>query len=224
MTPPSRVQVWTAALAITALTPAVAPAEDYVLDAEASEVVVLVYKAGVAARLAHDHVIVAKQLSGRLTYDPAQPLASKVSVTVQAASLSVDEPELVKKHGLPGAPSPDDRKTIHDTLISAEQLHVEKYPTITFVSTGLSKVKDDLYLSGDFTLRGVTKRVTFLVKLELQDGVLRGKGRFPVKQSDFGYEPYSAFLGAVKVKDRALISVELVARRPKPAPPAQEPQ
>jgi polyisoprenoid-binding protein YceI len=201
-------------LLVSALTawPAAAEPTTYQVDPAESEVVVFLYKAGLAARMAHDHVIAATDFAGEITHDPEAPEATSASITVQAGSLAVDLPRLVKKHGIKSSPSADDRKTIKKTLESKEQLHVKEHPTITFRSTGAKRVKDALYLTGTFTLRGVSKTVTFLIDLELEDGALRGRGRFPVRQSDFGYKPYSAFLGAVKVKDRALIQVDLVAR------------
>ena len=46
-------------------------------------------------------------------------------------------------------------------LQSPDFFNVEKYPTMTFVVKQSRKVGDDLEISGDFTLLGVTKPVTF---------------------------------------------------------------
>jgi polyisoprenoid-binding protein YceI len=204
--------------------PAFAKPTTYTIDQEKSLVVVRVFKGGIAAGLAHDHAIQAKTFEGTLVYDPDDVTKSKVEVTVQAASLIADPPELVKKFKLPSSPSASDRKTVEANLKSEDQLWVEKYPTITFVSTGFKKLEKATYLTGKFTLRGVTKKVTFLVTLTPQkDGSLLGKGRFKVKQSDYGYEPYSALFGAIKVKDTGYVIVELVARpaaEPEPKKPA----
>ncbi len=35
------------------------------------------------------------------------------------------------------------------------------------------------------------------------------KGRFSIKQSDFGYQPYSSLMGALAVKDEVQIVVDL---------------
>ena len=88
----------TAALMLLAGSVAPAAPKTHSLDLAASEVVVFVYKAGLASGLAHDHVIAAKDFAGTLTYDPEHPEATRVSVTVQAASLVADLPELMKKH------------------------------------------------------------------------------------------------------------------------------
>lgn len=49
----------------------------------------------------------------------------------------------------------------NDHLISADFFNVEKYPTMTFKSTGIKKSGKNKYkLTGDLTLNGVTKPVT----------------------------------------------------------------
>jgi polyisoprenoid-binding protein YceI len=79
------------------------------------------------------------------------PLASAVTATIQAASLST------------GAADRDAH------VRGPEFLDVENYPTLTFVSTGLKGVGGaEFVLTGDLTIRDVTKQVE--LKLEF-DGV-----------------------------------------------------
>ena len=49
-------------------------------------------------------------------------------------------------------------------LRSSNYLEVESFPTITFVSTGYSGDADGGTLTGDLTLHGVTKSISFPVK------------------------------------------------------------
>jgi polyisoprenoid-binding protein YceI len=70
------------------------------------------------------------------------PEQSKVEATIQAASIDTGEP----------------RRDAH--LRSPDFLDVEKYPTITFKSTGLvHKGGSKFLLPGELTIRGVTKPV-----------------------------------------------------------------
>lgn len=49
----------------------------------------------------------------------------------------------------------------NDHLKSADFFNVEQYPTMTFKSTGISKIAEHTYkLTGDLTLHGITKQVT----------------------------------------------------------------
>ncbi len=52
-----------------------------------------------------------------------------------------------------------------DHLRSADFFEVEKYPTMTYRSTGIRRSGDDYVVDGDLTLKGVTKNVP--LKLEL---------------------------------------------------------
>jgi polyisoprenoid-binding protein YceI len=64
------------------------------------------------------------------------------------------------------AASIETRESQRDThLKSADFLHVEKFPTLSFKSTDI-KVADDgeLKVQGDLTIRGVTRKVTFAVE------------------------------------------------------------
>jgi polyisoprenoid-binding protein YceI len=51
------------------------------------------------------------------------------------------------------------------TLKSADFLHVEKFPTLSFNSTDIKGAGDgELKVQGDLTIRGVTRKVTFAVE------------------------------------------------------------
>jgi polyisoprenoid-binding protein YceI len=52
-------------------------------------------------------------------------------------------------------------------LRSADFFDAESYPSITFASTDIRQVKDDVFeVTGDLTIRDVTKPATFTVELE----------------------------------------------------------
>jgi polyisoprenoid-binding protein YceI len=89
-----------------------------------------------------------KDFTGSIVYGPQNPSASRVEFTVQAKSI-------------------DSRNEGRDSALrSREFFHVEKYPTLTFKSTQVStQGADTLLVTGDLTMRGVTKRLTIPVKL-----------------------------------------------------------
>jgi len=77
----------------------------------------------------------------------ADPLQSAVNATIDASSITT---------------SHNDR----DNHVRSEDfLHVEKHPTITFVSTGVRPDGGDFLLEGNLTIKEVTRPVT--LKLEL---------------------------------------------------------
>jgi polyisoprenoid-binding protein YceI len=87
------------------------------------------------------------KVTGVLVHDESDRTKSRVEATIEAASIET-------------------RESQRDThLKSADFLHVEKFPTLSFKSTDI-KVADDgeLKVHGDLTIRGVTRKVTFAVE------------------------------------------------------------
>jgi len=86
---------------------------------------------------------------GTLHFDAAKPEDSRIEITIQAASIDTD----------------NENRDNH--LRTADFFDVEKYPTITFMSTKIEPTgeKDRFKVTGDFTMLGVTKPVTISVEL-----------------------------------------------------------
>lgn len=67
-------------------------------------------------------------------------------------------------------------------LKSADFFNADAYPAITFKSTSITKKSDDSYaVTGDLTIKDVTKSVTF-------DTEFNGKGTNPWGQEVYGFE------------------------------------
>ncbi|TIC82845.1 YceI family protein [Nocardioides sp. GY 10127] len=83
-----------------------------------------------------------QEFEGTATIDTANPAASSVSVTMKAASIDTGSAD---RNG---------------HLVSGDFFDVETYPELTFVSTAVSKDGDDWTITGDLTIKGVSKPVT----------------------------------------------------------------
>jgi polyisoprenoid-binding protein YceI len=101
---------------------------------------------------------------------------------------------------------------------AADFFDVEKFPTATFVSTGVRADGGDYVLAGDFTLKGVTKPVE--LKLEF-NGVNPGMGHGQVagfeasvvlNRKDFGIDiDMPLETGGAVVGDKVTITLEIEA-------------
>jgi polyisoprenoid-binding protein YceI len=201
-----------AVVAFSLLAPAIASAAEFVVQPERSELVVRLYKAGFASALAHDHVIRATRYEGIVRGDPGDPASASVEVTVQADSLLADEPEMRRKHGLTQPLSDSDRRDIQASMLGDRQLDVARHQTIAFRSTSVQvQGANRALLTGDFTLHGTTRRVTSPVTAQLSGDTFRATGSFDFNQSDFGIQPFSAFLGAVRNQDRITLIFDITA-------------
>lgn len=138
-------------------------------------------------------------VAGEVIYDPRRPEASKVSATIDAASIHTREPQ----------------RDAH--LRSADFLDVETYPTITFVSTSVRRRGDGLDIVGDLRIRGVSREVTLAVS-ELSDERtdpygnrrLGATATTKIRRSDFGMS-FNAILetGGVLVGDEVSIHLDI---------------
>ena len=91
------------------------------------------------------------------------PLQSGVTATIQTASINTSQ---------------EDRD---GHLRSGDFLDVEKFPTMEYRSTGIkSQDGDEFVLTGELTIRGVTRPVDLEVEFE-------GVGRSPFGQDIFGF-------------------------------------
>ena len=134
-----------------------------------------------------------------LTYDPEQPTAATLSVTIDAASIDT---------GI-------DKRDAH--LRTADFFEVEKFPTAKFVSTSVVANGNEAKITGDLTLHGVTKPVVL-------DAKLMGAGANPMnkaqtvgftatstlKRSDFGLG-YAAPVVSDEVELKITAAFELAA-------------
>ncbi len=167
-----------------------ARAADYAMDPDHSAVLFF------ADHLGFDQVVGRfKTFAGEFSFDPANVAASKLTVTIKADSL-------------------DTGSTQRDRDIRGESwFSVGEFPEIKFVGTGYAK-KDDKTgtITGDLTLRGVTKPVTLdvtLNKLGVNPMSHKNSVGFTahatVKRSDFGMK---ADLGPIADPVDLLIEVE----------------
>lgn len=114
-------------------------------------------------------------ISGTIVFDAANPAASKVDVTIQAASVDTD----------------NQKRDAH--LANPDFFDAKQFPVLKFVSTAFVKVDDSTFdVAGDFTLHGVTKPVTIKV-VKIGEGKdpwggyrLGFESTFTIKRSDFG--------------------------------------
>ncbi|GAC1479562.1 MAG: YceI family protein [Gemmatimonadaceae bacterium] len=105
-----------------------------------------------------------------LQIDPAVPEASRISITIDAASINTRV----------------DRRDNH--LRSKDFFDAATYPKITFVSSKLTKRSDKLYdVAGDLTIRGTTKAVVVPTKIVFyESGRGRVTGQFVVNRKEYG--------------------------------------
>jgi polyisoprenoid-binding protein YceI len=182
----------------------------YRLDPAASALYVRVDKdpGTVASGLAHDHVVVATGWSGTASFGEGG--ACTVAVEVPVESLVVDDPAFRARVGLEDGPSERQRAQIRDSMLGQDQLAADANPRIAFRADRCDPSGDTVSVHGELTLRGVTRPVVVPMRVSVDGGRMHATGGFTIRATDFGFEPYSAFLGAVKNRDEMRIEADLV--------------
>jgi polyisoprenoid-binding protein YceI len=79
--------------------------------------------------------------------------------------------------------SDNERLTGH--LKNADFFEVERFPTSTFVLTGISGQGSSATLAGNLTLHGVTKQISFPAKLRVSEGMVELESEFSIDRFDF---------------------------------------
>jgi polyisoprenoid-binding protein YceI len=174
--------------------PAVAPATTYKVDSEHTSVTFTVRHLFTKVMGRFD------KFDGKIVYDPAKPQATKVEGSIDVASINTN----VAKRD--------------EHLRSKDFFYVEKFPKITFASTGVADGapgKTSGKLTGTLSIRGVEKPVTLDVSF-LGDGMdpwgnrrAGFSGQVTINRKDFGLTWNEKLeTGGVLVGDEVTIQIE----------------
>jgi polyisoprenoid-binding protein YceI len=181
---------------------------------------------GLAAQAGHDLTIEVVRWSGELTVaGDRQP--AELAVVIDLGSLVV-----VAGTGGIKPLTERDRRQIVST--AGKVLQTDRYPEARFVATGFepdpSQTRAAQWrgaVSGMLTIRDRSRPL----RLEVADvGAVPGIGEAgghryrttaTVVQSDYGIKPYTALLGALRVRDAVDVEVELDLAEPETPPPKQ---
>jgi|SRR5688572_7037059 len=149
-------------------------------------------------------------VSGKVTFDPANPGAIKGTINLAVASLHVPNP------------------TMKEHLHGGDWLNASAHPDITFEVTSAKNVKTQGNVTtadvvGKMTIKGTTKEITIPAKITYLPGKMKerqGKdgdllvvrSNFIVKRSEYGI---NAGKGEEKVSDEIDLSLSLAGSAPK---------
>src|SRR5579875_2569333 len=158
--------------------PTAAPAGTYRLDPKHASVTLKLSHMGLSY-----YTMRFDKIDASYSYDPANPAGSRITVTIDPASIDTDNPPFNKE-------------------IADQFLEAGKYPTIRFTSTAIhANAGDKGEVVGDLTFHGVTKPVTLDVIFNGTGKGMTGEQRMgfsgvaTVHRSDFGVTKYVPLVG-----------------------------
>lgn len=173
-------------VALIVMLSAAAPAraDNYIVDNAHSGVVFRVQHMGIS--WTHGRF---NDVAGTFTIDAGDPAKSSFTMTMKTQSIDTGN------------------KARDQHLTGPDFFNAKQYPTIAFKSTSVKPGKDGYEVTGDMTMHGVTKPITFALtggKTAEMQGMKRigFSTDFAIKRSDFGISKFLEGVG-----DEVFISV-----------------
>ena len=190
-----------------------ASAPRYIVDPQASEIRLLVYRDGPLARFGHNHVVVGR-VQGEIRAGDAAA-ASGFRLEIPVDSFVVDPPAARTEEGDEFATQVSEpaRRDTRENMLGRDILDAAKHPLIRIESIALVGPVWNPSVTARVTLRGVIRDLRFAAAVLRQDDMLAVVASFRINQSEFGIEPFSTLNGGLRVRDPLGMRVRLVARR-----------
>jgi polyisoprenoid-binding protein YceI len=125
----------------------------------------------VASKVTRSHDGAFKQFSGTIDLLNSDPAQSVVSISIDANSVSTDEPDLTKH------------------LQTPDFFDVAKYPKATFVSTKIEPASENgatHSVTGNFDFHGIKKSISFPATIQVAPGSVSVNAEFAINRKDYG--------------------------------------
>jgi len=154
----------------------------------------------------HQHGVEGRLSAGTVRLGQA---AGAGQMTFDLLSFQVDSDVGRRYVGLEGQTDEGDQVSATDSMRGASVLDVAKFATAKFTIDSAKPVAavegiagTAHQFDGELDLHGVKKRISFVAGAEtIEGGRVRIRGRFSLKQTDFGIKPFTKFFGAIGVAD-----------------------
>lgn len=156
-------------------------------DAEAVDCRISVFVDGMAASFGHDAILQVTNLSLDVGEDDG------IVADFDPGSLKVVD----------DVSSDSNRKEIEKN--AEKTLEPRKYSKIQFRSVSVKRDGDRARIDGDLTLHGVTNEITVDARSDGQ----RWHAKIVLDQREYGIKPFSAMLGALKIKPNVEVNISI---------------
>jgi hypothetical protein len=198
--------------------------DHYQIDAERSQVLVLVYRDGAMAKLGHNHVLSVHSLSGDVVV-PVDISQASFRLEFPVAAMTIDEPVLRAGLG-DDFSAPVDAASVDGTrahMLGEKLLDGAHFASIRLQSGALRTEGDHWLASVRITVRDHDAFAELPVTPVVTADELSASGEFDLTHAQLGLTPYSVGLGALRVAETIHIRYHLVARRSDPGAGANQP-
>jgi len=171
----------------------------YRLGTDCGRLVLRTFRDGLAAQAGHDLTIEIARWSGELTVnDDLGPAGLDVRIDLES---------LTPIEGTGGIKPLSDRDRREIVKTASKVLQTDRYPESTYSAAGFERAgSGGGTIDGTLTVRGQARPLRLAVS---ETGPDRYRATATVVQSDYGIKPYTAFLGALRVRDAVAVEVDV---------------
>ncbi|MGQ0793276.1 MAG: YceI family protein [Deltaproteobacteria bacterium] len=174
----------------------------YKLDAKRSRFTVQAFAGGMLSAFGHNPIFKIAEFTGEAGFSADAPEASSIRIVIMTDSLSLADNMSEK-----------DRKDIESSM-RTQVIETSRYPEVVFQSVGVTatKIANGWYrviIDGELSLHGVTNKERVDTQMRVLPEGFRTSGEFMLKQSNYRIKPFSAAMGAVKVKDELKFTFDI---------------
>jgi polyisoprenoid-binding protein YceI len=186
----------------------------YTLDPHASVIRIYVFRGGVAARLAHNHVLAAPKFTGFFYLSPAGTSASRFDLEFRLDQLEIDNPayRAVLGPAFASVLSPEDVAGVRKHMLGEENMQADRFPFVRIHSLQISGDGTKFAAKVQVQMHGQKREMWVPLDVEGLPQRLSVTGAMVLRQTDFGAHPYSVLNGLIAVQDEVVVEFHLIGR------------
>jgi polyisoprenoid-binding protein YceI len=168
------------------------------LGPDRGRIILRTYRDGLAQQAGHDLTIEATRWSGALgVNEDSSPADLDVRIDLNA---------LVVRAGTGGVKPLTDRDRREIAVTMRKVLGADRHPEATFAASAFAPAAGGGEIKGTFTVNGAARPLEVRVSETSPDHY---HAETTVVQSDHGIKPYTAFLGALRVRDAVDVAIDV---------------
>ncbi len=174
----------------------------YQVDAEGSDIRLMIHRAGALSWLGHSHVVSVGQLDGTIYVHPNLE-RSHFELVIPVQGLIVDDPLLRRQEGdeFSTRLSESDIAGTRSNMLGKRVLDAQRYPIVRLTGTGPIGDGPEFMLGFTMEVLGNVVEMRIPLNLRLDGNSLEATGAFQLSHSNLGIRPFSGLLGALRVAD-----------------------
>ena len=185
----------------------------FLVDPEASEIRLLVYRAGPLARFGHNHVVTGRVRGVIRAVERAAESGFRLEIPVDSFVVDPRAARAEEGEEFAAEVSEEARRATRENMLGKDMLDASGRPLIEIASIALAGPRWHPTVIARATLRGTTRVLRFPAAVVQQRELLSVIAGFRIRQSDFALMPFSTLGGGLQVRDAIDIRLRIVARR-----------